>query len=45
MDVIMLAEKAVYFDIHDRMPVILPADAHDIWLRAGAEETEALVKA
>ncbi len=42
---VMVDATPEYFDIHDRMPVILPAAAHDIWLRAGADEAEALVKA
>lgn len=31
------------WDIHDRMPVILHPDDHDIWLHAPAEEAMALV--
>ena len=31
------------WDIHDRMPVILPAEAHDAWLRADADEAIKLV--
>lgn len=31
------------WDIHDRMPVILPPDAHDAWLHADAEEAMQLV--
>lgn len=30
-------------EIHDRMPVILHPDAHDIWLRASADEAMKLV--
>lgn len=41
---VMVDATPEYFDIHDRMPVILPANAHDIWLRAGADEAEALVQ-
>ncbi len=42
---VMVDATPEYLDIHDRMPVILPADAHDTWLRAEADEAEALVKA
>ena len=31
------------WDIHDRMPVILPPDAHDVWLHADAGEAMKLV--
>ncbi len=41
----VMVETAEYFDIHDRMPVILSADAHDIWLRGPDDEAESLVKA
>ena len=41
---VMVDATAEYFDIHDRMPVILPADAHDAWLNAPAGEAMALVR-
>ena len=41
---VMVDATADYADIHDRMPVILPADAHDAWLRAPAQEVLALVQ-
>lgn len=30
--------------IHDRMPVILEPDDHDLWLRASADEAFALLR-
>ena len=40
---VMVDATKELWDIHDRMPVILPPDAHDIWLRADAEEAMKLV--
>ena len=40
---VMVDATKELWDIHDRMPVILPADAHDAWLRADADEAIALV--
>ena len=40
---VMVDATTELMDIHDRMPVILAADAHDAWLRAPAAEALALV--
>lgn len=40
---VMVDATKELWDIHDRMPVILPPDAHDVWLRADAEEAMKLV--
>ena len=40
---VMVDATKELFDIHDRMPVILHPDAHDIWLRGDADEAIALV--
>lgn len=29
--------------VHDRMPVIVPREQHDVWLRAGAEDAQKLL--
>ena len=37
--IITTTPNALCADVHDRMPVILPADAHDLWLDPGFQET------
>jgi putative SOS response-associated peptidase YedK len=40
--IITTTPNALLADIHDRMPVILPDDAYDLWLDPGFQKTDAL---
>jgi putative SOS response-associated peptidase YedK len=41
--IITTTPNALLADVHDRMPVILPDDAYDLWLDPGMEKTDAIV--
>lgn len=41
---VMVDATREYADIHDRMPAILPADAHDIWLHGSHDAAMALIQ-
>ena len=41
---VMCDANAAFVDIHDRMPVILEAGDHDVWLHADADEALKLVR-
>ena len=41
--IITTASNDLTADIHDRMPVILPAEQHDLWLDPELEEKEPLL--
>ncbi len=36
--------NAVTVDVHDRMPVILPPDAYDLWLDPGFSDTDGITE-
>ena len=40
--IITTTPNALLIDIHDRMPVILPDDAYDLWLDPGFQKTDAV---
>jgi len=40
--IITTTPNALCADVHDRMPVILPDDAYDLWLDPGFQRTEAV---
>jgi putative SOS response-associated peptidase YedK len=40
--IITTTPNALLIDIHDRMPVILPTDAHDLWLDPGFQKADAI---
>jgi putative SOS response-associated peptidase YedK len=40
--IITTTPNALLIDIHDRMPVILPDDAYDLWLDPGFQKPDAI---
>ena len=40
--IITTTPNALLADIHDRMPVILPDDAYDLWLDPGFQKADAI---
>jgi putative SOS response-associated peptidase YedK len=40
--IITTTPNALLIDIHDRMPVILPDDAYDLWLDPGVQKSDAI---
>jgi putative SOS response-associated peptidase YedK len=40
--IITTTPNALLADVHDRMPVILPDDAYDLWLDPGFQKTDAI---
>jgi putative SOS response-associated peptidase YedK len=42
--ILTTAANSLMTPIHDRMPVILPADAYEVWLDSKSEDTEAAQK-
>jgi putative SOS response-associated peptidase YedK len=40
--IITTTPNSLCADVHDRMPVILPDDAYDLWLDPGFQKTDAI---